>query len=363
MLVVLVALAAVSILTVSFVLSMAGFLTWVERKQSAVMQDRIGANRASIFGFRVIGLFHIGADAIKMLVKEDFIPRGANRFFHTVAPCIAFLFALVAAFAIPFGDYIMVGGHRLELQAIPFDVGLLFVFATVSLSVYGIMLGSLASNNKFALLGGLRAGAQVISYEIALGASLIGVLMVYGSLDLQEIVRGQGHHWWGWIPAWGILTQPLAAILYLTAAAAETKRIPFDLPEAESEIIGYFTEYSGMKFGMFFMGDFLETIIVSGLFTTLFLGGWQVPWLHADGWHFGSTFFAWPHLAVVLFQVAAFVGKLCLMLFVLMTARWTFPRFRYDQLMRLGWRNLFPLALLNILVTGLVLAAINAWRG
>lgn len=351
---------ALCLVVLGFVLNLAGFLTWVERKQSAVMQDRIGANRASIFGFRILGLFHIMADGIKMVTKEDFIPRGANRFFHTIAPMLALGFALVAAFAIPFGDYVDMGGHRIVLQAVPINVGFLFVFATVAMGVYGVIFGAWSSNNRFALLGGLRASAQVISYEIALGISLVGVLMIYESLDLQAIVRGQGHHFFGWIPMWGILVQPVGAVIFLTAGAAETKRVPFDLPEAESEIIGYFTEYSGLKFGMFFMADFVESILISGLFVTMFLGGWQVPWLQADGWHFGASIVAMPHIAVALLQVGAFVAKLCFVLWLLMIVRWSFPRFRYDQLMRLGWQNLFPLALLNVLVTGLVLAAIEA---
>jgi NADH-quinone oxidoreductase subunit H len=342
-----------------FVVSMAAFLSWVERKQSAVMQDRIGANRAAILGIRALGLFHAIADPVKLLLKEDFVPRGANRFFHTIAPWLSVTFALLAAFAIPFGDHILLGEEQVELRALPVNVALLFVFAAVGMGVYGVIFGAWASNNKFALMGGLRATAQVLSYEIALGLSVVGVLMVYGSLDLQEIVRAQGHHWFGWIPAWGIVTQPLAAILFLTAAAAETKRCPFDMPEGESEIIGYFTEYSSLKFAMFMMTDFIESVVVSGLFVSLFLGGWQVPWLAADGFHLGSAHLPLGHVWVVVLQIGAFVAKTCFLLWLLMTVRWTLPRFRYDQLMRLGWKNLFPLALLNVLLTGLVLAAIG----
>jgi NADH-quinone oxidoreductase subunit H len=341
-----------------FILSTAGLLTWVERKQSAIMQDRIGANRASIFGLRLFGLFHPMADALKMLTKEDFRPAGADRFLFSLAPFVSVFFGLVAFASIPFGDTLRVGDREIPLQAVTLNVGVLYVFAMLSLTVYGVMMAGWASGNNFALLGGQRAAALMISAEIAIGASIIGVIMVYGSLDLQDIVRGQGELLWGWIPKWGILTQPLAFILFLTAGIAATKRIPFDMPEGESEIIGYFVEYSGMKFGMFAMGDFLETIVISGLTTSLFLGGWQVPWLYAEGFLFP---WGWaiglPHLVVVLLQVGAFVAKVSAMIFFLMLIRWTLPRFRYDQAMRLGWLGLFPLSIANIVLTGLVLLA------
>jgi NADH-quinone oxidoreductase subunit H len=230
----------------------------------------------------------------------------------------------------------------------------------LSLGVYGVMMAGWASANNYALLGGQRAAALMISAEIAIGASIMGVIMVYGSLNMQEIVRGQGELLWGVLPKWGLVTQPLAFLLFLTAGIAATRRIPFDTPESESEIIGYFVEYSGMKFGMFAMADFLETVVIAGMTTTLFLGGWQVPYLQAGGFHLpGGTTLGLPHLAVVLLQVGAFMVKVGLMIFVLMLIRWTLPRFRYDQAMRLGWLGLFPLCILNIVVTGLVLLA---WR-
>jgi NADH-quinone oxidoreductase subunit H len=197
----------------------------------------------------------------------------------------------------------------------------------------------------------------MISAEIAIGASIMGVIMVYGSLDMQTIVRGQGQLIGGIIPKWGLVTQPLAFLLFLTAGIAATRRIPFDTPESESEIIGYFVEYSGMKFGMFAMADFLETVVIAGMTTALFLGGWQVPYLQADGFHFLGAALALPHLAVALLQVGAFMLKVSVMIFLLMLIRWTLPRFRYDQAMRLGWLGLFPLSILNIVVTGLVLLA------
>ena len=343
-----------------FVLNLGGLLTWVERKQSAIMQDRIGANRASILGFRVMGLFHPLADAIKMLTKEDFRPARADRFLFALAPFVSVFFALVAFAAIPFGDTLRLADREIPLQAVTLNVGILYVFAMLSLGVYGVMMAGWSSANNYALLGGQRAAALMISAEIAIGASIMGVIMVYGSLDMQDIVRGQGHLLFGWLPAWGIVTQPLAFVLFVTAGIAATKRIPFDMPEGESEIIGYFVEYSGMKFGMFAMADFLETVVIAGLTTALFLGGWQVPWLLADGFHVpGGPVVALPHLAVVALQVGAFTVKVCLMIFVLMLIRWTLPRFRYDQAMRLGWLGLFPLSILNIVLTGAVLLLIG----
>ena len=342
-----------------FMLSVGGLLGWVERKQSAIMQDRIGANRASIFGFRVWGLFHPMADALKLLAKEDFRPLRADRLLFWLAPFVSVFFGLVAFASIPFGDTLHAAGRDIPLQAITLNVGVLYVFAMLSLGVYGVMMAGWSSGNNYALLGGQRAAALMISAEIAIGASVIGVIMVYGSLDLQEIVRGQGTYLaGGWIPAWGIVTQLPAFVIFLTAGIAATKRIPFDTPECESEIIGYFVEYSGMKAGMFMMADFLETVVIAGMATSLFLGGWQVPYLDAAGFRFpwGGAW-ALPHLLVALLQVGAFVVKVSAMIFFMMLVRWTLPRFRYDQAMRLGWLGLFPLSIANVVVTGLVLLA------
>jgi NADH-quinone oxidoreductase subunit H len=344
-----------------FVLNLGGILTWVERKQSAIMQDRIGANRASIFGFRLLGLFHPLADAIKMLTKEDFRPARADRFLFGLAPFVSVFFALVAFASIPFGDTLRVAGREIPLQAVTLNVGILYVFAMLSLGVYGVMMAGWSSANNYALLGAQRAAALMLSAEIAIGASIMGVVMVYGSLDMMDIVRGQGTLLWGWLPAWGIITQPLAFVLFLTAGIAATKRIPFDMPEGESEIIGYFVEYSGMKFGMFAMADFLETVVIAGMTTSLFLGGWQVPYLAAEGFRLpGGAAWPLPHLLVALLQVGAFVVKVCAMIFFMMLVRWTLPRFRYDQAMRLGWLGLFPLSVLNIVLTGLLLLAWGA---
>jgi NADH-quinone oxidoreductase subunit H len=236
-------------------------------------------------------------------------------------------------------------------------VALLYIFAMLSLGVYGVILGAFASPNNYAILGGLRATAQMISYEIALGVAVVGVVMVYGTMDLALLVERQGQMvCWGWIPLWGIVAQPVAFIIFLTAALAETKRAPFDLPEGESEIIGYFVEYSGMKFGMFFLTDFLETIMVACLATTLFLGGWQVPFLEGDGFHFpwGGMIHVSNWLYVLL-GVMSFSTKVLIFCFVFMQLRWTLPRFRYDQLMALGWKGLFPIAVVNVVVTAVVL--------
>jgi NADH-quinone oxidoreductase subunit H len=348
------------------VLNLSGILTWVERKQSAVMQDRIGANRASIFGFRLLGLMHPVADAIKMLTKEDFMPARADRVLFTWAPFVSVFFSLGAFASIPFGDVLRVAGREVELQAVTLNVGILYVLAMLSLGIYGVMMAGWASGNNYALLGAQRGAALMISAELAIGASIIGVVMVYGSLNMQDIARAQGEAllpqlFGAWIPAWGIVTQPLAFVLFLTAGIAATKRIPFDMPEGESEIIGYFVEYSGMKYGMFAMADFLETVVIAGMTTALFLGGWQVPYLRPEGFAFPwGTAVALPHLLVVALQVGAFLFKLVVMIWFMMLIRWTLPRFRYDQAMRLGWLGLFPLSILNIVVTGLVLLAVGA---
>ena len=348
------------------VLNLGGLLTWVERKQSAIMQDRIGANRASIFGIRILGLLHPLADAIKMLTKEDFMPAHADRLLFKLAPFVSVFFALAAFASIPFGDTLRIGGREIPLQAVTLNVGILYVLAMLSMGVYGLMMAGWASASNYALLGGQRAAALMISAEVAIGASIMGVVMVYGSLNMQDIARGQGQPllpqlFGHWIPAWGILTQPLAFVLFLTAGIAATKRIPFDTPEGESEIIGYFVEYSGMKFGMFAMADFLETVVIAGMTTALFLGGWQVPYLAASGFVFPwGAAVTLPHVLVIALQIGAFLTKVVVMIWFLMLIRWTLPRFRYDQAMRLGWMGLFPLSILNIVITGLVLLAVGS---
>ncbi len=349
-----------TLLMILMVLNLGGLLLWVERKGSALLQDRIGANRAAIFGKLPFNLGIVNtlvADPIKLFTKEDFIPLGADKLLHTLAPAISLVPLLVTFIVIPFGDVLIVGGREITLQAANLNVGILYVLAMVSLSVYGVVLGGWASNNRWAILGGIRGSAQMISYEIPLGLALIGVVLTFGSLDLQEITRAQGALIGGWIPAWGIVYQPVAFLIFLAAGIAESKRIPFDLPEAESELIaGYFTEYSGSKQAMFMLGDFVEAIIVAGLITTLFFGGWQVPFLLRDGFHFpwGGTL-ALPSLLVTLLQVGSFTIKVLFFCWFQIMIRWTLPRFRYDQLIGLGWKILLPLALANVMLTALII--------
>src|SRR5262245_20121886 len=332
-----------------------GLGVFFERKVSALIQDRIGANRAAIFGFAGLGLINtLVADPIKFLLKEDVVPAGSDRLLHFMAPCLSLIPILVTFTFIPFGDVLTVGERVINLQASELNVGLLFILAMASLGVYGIILGGWASNNRWSLLGGVRGSAQMISYEIAMGLGLIGVVLTYDTLDLQVMARQQGELLWGWLPAWGILYQPVAFVIFLVAGIAESKRIPFDLPESESELVaGYFTEYSGPKHLMFMMSDFVEVVLVAALITTLFFGGWQVPYLLRDGVHLpGGASIAVPGLVVTVLQVVAFTLKLLFFTFLQVTIRFTVPRFRYDQLMRLGWQGLLPLALANVVVSG-----------
>lgn len=344
------------------VLNLAGLLTWVERKQSALMQDRIGANRAWIifpkwlFPLNLLlwlpnklGLLHSLADAVKMFLKEDFIPRGADKFLFNIAPAVSVVFALMTFAAIPFGNTLLIGSNVIHLQVADINAGVLFIFAMMSLGVYGVILAGFSSNNNYAYLGGMRAASQMLSYEITMGISIMGIILTYGSLSLQDIVHAQSH-WWGFA------TQPLAFLLFMTAALAETKRVPFDLPEGESEIIGYFVEYSGMKFGMFFLTDLVETVLVACLMTTFFFGGWQVPFLEPDGFHFpgGTVWNLHPNMVGTL-GILSFMVKVAFFNWLFMAIRWTLPRFRYDQLMHLGWKILFPASIINVIITSIII--------
>ncbi len=359
-----VGIAAIKALAVILMLlGLAGVLGWVERKGSALIQDRIGANRASVFGVAAAGLVNtMMADPLKFLVKEDIIPARADRLLHTLAPCVNLFPVLVAFAAIPFGDVLIVGARAIPLQAVNLNVGILYVLAMLSLGVYGVVLGGWASNDRLSLLGGIRGSAQMISYEIGMGLSIIAMVMTFGTLDLQEMARAQGHLIGGWLPAWGILYQPVGFLIFLCAGIAESKRVPFDLPEGESELVsGYFTEYSGIKYLMFFLTDFAEIAVVAGLVTTLFFGGWQVPYLMSDGFHFpwGATL-ALPHLLVVLLQLASFMVKVLLFCWLQILIRWTLPRLRYDQLMWFGWKALLPVSLVNVLLTATVVLSFGA---
>ncbi len=358
-----VALPAGKFLFIAFAFTMviAAVLTVLERRQSAYAQDRLGPSRAhfiKIFGhpFIFFGLFHVVADGMKMFFKEAFVPTTADKWIFRIAPIIGFAAVLVTMALIPFGpDITLFGDFVLQLQVVRVDTGVLLLFAIGSLGVYGAALGGWASNNRFGLLGGLRSAAQSISYEIALGLTIVGILIAYGSTELYALgIAQSGTFFYGILPNWGIFIQPLGAILFFTAAIAETKRAPFDMPEAESEILGYFVEYSSMGFGLFMLAEFLEIVALGALFTTLFLGGWQAPWIIGDGYVLGlpSADYQWLYGLV---GFAVFAIKTIFMCLLQLQIRWTLPRFRYDQLMRIGWKNLLPLALVNIFITaGLV---------
>jgi NADH-quinone oxidoreductase subunit H len=358
-------------------------MTWVERKQSALMQDRVGANRANIFGIAVLGLIHPLADVIKMITKEDTIPAGANRVVHLLCPFIATVPALIGFAVIPYGGTYTIAGREFTLVVADLDYGVLYLFAIASIATYGTVLAGWAGANNWGILGSLRASAQMISYEVAMGISVVGVFMIYESLKLTDIgvaqqatFRALGfleHFGWvaagsplvDWIriPMWGIVLQPLAFVIFLTALMAENKRAPFDVPEGEAEIVaGYFIEYSGMKFGLYYMAEWLEVVVISGLITAMFLGGWSLPWL-SDATLIGglSSVFGTNlgnALAMVV-HVLVFLGKVCFMIWFQQLVRWSLPRFRYDQVMDLGWKIMLPLSLANILVTGVAILALE----
>jgi NADH-quinone oxidoreductase subunit H len=342
---ILVTLAKAVAILLLFVMVIAALLTFVERKLPAFVQNRIGPNRANFGRFRFGGLLHLIADSVKMLIKEDFIPDTPNRWLYVLGPFLAFVPPLFCFIFVPFGP--PVGGYD-PFRISPSGLGILFLFAILSLGVYGATLGAWASNNKWSLLGGIRIAAQMVSYEVTMGLNLVGVFLIYQSVDLQQIVIGQGDYLFGVIPKWGIVTQPVAFILFLTASIAANKRAPFDVAEAESELVaGYWTEYSALKFGLFALSEFVEIILVAAVAATLFFGGWQIPYLSGTA--------PW----IVVLQVGAFIVKTLVLVWLQFMIRWTFPRFRYDQVMRLGWRVLLPVSLLNLFVTGLVVTFVE----
>jgi NADH-quinone oxidoreductase subunit H len=356
-------------------------LTWVERKQAAIMADRIGANRAYLrLPFTQIkliwmGLFHGIADGLKMLLKEDFRPDSYDRFAFMIAPWVVFAPVLLVFAVIPFGGALdpaklfagtalaeWFAGKSYHMQIARLDAGLLVVFAFSGLTVIGAMLAGWSSSNKFSLLGALRAGSQMISYELVIGLTVLGLIVIYGTVDLTDIVEQQSGYFWGFVPAWGLFYQPFAAALFLTAAIAENRRIPFDLPEAESELIaGYFTEYSAMKMGLFMFAEFIEIAIIAALFTTLFLGGYNLPYMTDAGFALpGGTQIALSHGAVVTIQLLTFLVKVFLLCSFQILIRWSLPRFRYDQLLRFAWKFMFPLAVANLVVTVVAYWALTA---
>ena len=405
-----------------FPLGLLPLMIWFERKASAFMQDRTGPNRAAIGPIRLGGIIHTLADVLKLLGKEDVKPTQVKGLYFTLAPLIAIMVSQLLFIIVPFADSIHLAGGTIKLQALQIDAGVLYPLAVSSIFVYSIILAGWASNNKYGVLGGLRAAAQVVSYEIALGLSIVGALMVYGTADLSEMVRQQGDLLFGFLPKWGVFVQPLGALLFLVAAFAETNRTPFDLPERDAEIVaGYHTEYSAIRFASFYMAEYINIIVASGLVVTLFFGGWQVPWMSTERlrdnaglvlqvlfggmvvvgfgaaaltipWHkrlarqykdlrrlegrvLGVAFaglgllgvagiFAarsivlpdWgPAAVAALVQFSAFATKTLLFAFGFIWVRWTLPSFRYDQLMRLGWKNMMPVALVNVALTGIVL--------
>lgn len=336
-----------------FVMVLATLLTMGERKWSALMQDRVGPNRARlpIPGLKdkaLFGLPHIAADVLKMLTKEETVPEMGNKVLFHLAPAIAFAPAFVLFGVIPMSGPFEWMGETITMQVANIDQGLLYVFAIASVSVYGVTLAGWASNNKFALLGGIRAAAQMISYEVTLGLTLVGLMIVYGTLRLDVMSVAQGEHVWGWLPAWGVVFQPLAIFAYFAAASAEIKRAPFDLPEGESEVVGYFVEYSGLKFGIFMISEFVEVVVFAGLFATLFFGGYHLPW--GEAWLAERVGAGW--MGVI--HVATFLTKTVFFCWLSLVVRWTFPRFRYDHIMDLGWKLLLPVSIVNVLLTGIV---------
>ncbi len=351
-------------------------LTWVERKQAAVMSDRIGANRAYIripftqYKMIWLGLFHGIADGLKMLLKEDWKPNSYDRVAYALAPWVVFTPVLLVFAVIPFGGLLdpgklfsafpavsaWFGDRTYPMQIAQLDAGLLIVFAFGGMSIIGAMLAGWSSSNKFSMLGAVRAGSQMISYELVMGLTVLGLILIYGTVDLTTIVQQQSATLLGFLPGWGIFLQPFAAALFLAAAIAENKRIPFDLPEAESELIaGFYTEYSAMKMGLFMFAEFIEIAIVAALFTTLFLGGYNLPFMTDAGIVFsGNLVLPMGHAAVVVTQLVVFLAKVLGVASFQILIRWSLPRFRYDQVLTFAWKFMLPLALVNLCVTAVL---------
>jgi NADH-quinone oxidoreductase subunit H len=406
-------------------LSFVAVLVWMERRGAGFFQDRAGPNRANVMGIRAAGLIQNIADAIKLIFKEDVVPGHIkHKFYFVLAPMLVFITALLCFAVIPFADVLVIGGREYMMQAVPMEIGILWFLAVVGFGVYGIILAGWSSHNKYGVLGGLRAAAQVISYEIPMGLALVSLLAVYGTVNLTEMAQFQGRLLFGFIPMWGFVLQPLGVIIFIVAAFAETNRTPFDLAEGESEIVaGYHVEYSSMKFALFFMGEYVAMFVSSALIVTLYFGSYQIPWFNTDtllnyatpvaiaimialpvlGYFFGewikknnrshyyrkndprareTTIYIavlWSLVAllelillvylifasggtadrilVLLLQIGTFLLKTFLMCFVYVWVRWTLPRFRYDQLQKIGWEKLLPLALLNIFITSAIIVS------
>lgn len=327
-------------------LGIAAYLTLMERKVAAWFQDRVGPDRAGPFG-----LLQPLADGGKMFFKEDFRPANADKWLFIIGPGIAMFTALMTGAVIPWGPDLTIGDQIIPLQVADVNIGILFIMGVLSVGVYGIMIGGWASNNKFALFGAIRASSQMISYELAMGVSVITIVLMTGSLSLNEIVKQQ-HGFWadGWF-TWNVFKQPICFVVFLITALAETNRAPFDLPECESELIGgYHTEYGAMKLGFFLFSEYVNMFISSAVISTLFFGGYNFPGMD----HFSG-------ITLTLLGTLVFFAKTFFFVFVFMWIRWTLPRFRYDQLMHIGWKKLIPISLINLLVTGIVIAFVSGW--
>ena len=369
---------------ISVLMGMGTILTWVERKEGAIIADRIGANRAYLrlpftqIKLVWIGLFHGVADGLKLLLKEDFKPATYDAFAYAIAPWVVFTPVLLVFAVVPFGGALhpgelfsglpavaaWFGDKSYQMQIASLDAGLLIVFAFGGLTVIGAMLAGWSSANKFSMLGALRAGSQMISYELVMGLTVLGLIVIWGTVDLTAIVKAQSGIVLGVLPAWGVVLQPFAAVLFITAAMAENRRTPFDLPEAESELIaGYFTEYSAMKMGIFMFAEFIEIAVIAALFSTLFLGGYNLPYMHDGGFSLpGGVEIALSHGTVVVLQLVTFLAKVLLMSSFQILVRWTLPRFRYDQLLRFAWKFMFPLCLANLVVTAIAVWALGGLK-
>lgn len=320
-------------------LGAAAYMTYFERKLAAWIQDRVGPDRAGPFG-----ILQPIADGVKMFLKEDFIPAKADKWLFIIGPGLAMFTALITSAVVPWGPKLHLFGRDIALQVADINIGILYVFGVISIGVYGIMIGGWASNNKYSLYGAIRASSQMISYELAMGVSAITIVLLSGSLSLNEIVAQQSD-------MWNIVYQPLAFLIFFICALAELNRAPFDLPECESELVGgYHTEYSSMKLGLYLFSEYTSMFVSSAIMSILFFGGYNFP---------GMSHFSGNTLAIL--GIAAFATKIFLFIFVIMWIRWTIPRFRFDQLMHLGWKTLLPLSLINLLVTGLVIAFKNGW--
>ena len=320
-------------------LGAAAYMTYFDRKLAAWIQDRVGPDRAGPFG-----ILQPIADGVKMFLKEDFIPAKADKWLFIIGPGIAMFTALITSAVVPWGPKLHLFGRDITLQVADINIGILYIFGVLSVGVYGIMIGGWASNNKYSLYGAIRASSQMISYELAMGVSAITIVLLSGSLSLNDIVTQQSG-------VWNVFYQPVAFFIFFVCALAELNRAPFDLPECESELVGgYHTEYSSMKLGLYLFAEYTSMFVSSAIMAILFFGGYNFP---------GMSHFSGNTLAIL--GIAAFAIKIFIFIFVIMWIRWTIPRFRFDQLMHLGWKTLLPLSLINLLITGLVIAFKNGW--